>query len=51
MGLFIGGGFGVLLAACVVKSLKLVALRWLVVGVVLYAAGSLLAARRAPRVS
>ena len=42
LGLFIGGGFGVLLAALVVKSLPLVALRWLVVGVVFYAAVSLL---------
>jgi len=42
LGLFIGGGFGVLLAAFVVKSLPLVALRWLVVGVVFYAAVSLL---------
>jgi len=42
LGLFIGGGFGVLLAAFVVKSLPLVALRWLVVGVVFYAATSLL---------
>jgi uncharacterized membrane protein YfcA len=46
LGLFLGGGFGVLLAAFVVKSLPLVALRWLVVGVVLYAAWSLLRAFR-----
>jgi uncharacterized membrane protein YfcA len=43
LGLFIGGSFGVLLAAFVVKSLPLVSLRWLVVCVVFYAAASLLA--------
>jgi uncharacterized membrane protein YfcA len=42
LGLFIGGAFGVLVAAFVVKSLPLVALRWLVVVAVLYASGSLL---------
>jgi uncharacterized membrane protein YfcA len=42
LGIFMGGSFGVLLAAFVVKSLPLVALRWLVVGVVVYAAVSLL---------
>jgi hypothetical protein len=42
LGVFLGGGFGVLLAAFVVKSLPLVALRWLVVVAVFYAAASLL---------
>jgi len=42
LGVFLGGGFGVLLAAFVVKSLPLVALRWLVVVAVFYAAWSLL---------
>jgi uncharacterized membrane protein YfcA len=41
-GLFLGGGFGVLLAAFLVKSLPLAALRWLVVGAVFYAAANLL---------
>lgn len=44
VGLAVGGAFGVMLAAFVVKSLPLFALRWLVVGVVAYAAGSLLRA-------
>jgi uncharacterized membrane protein YfcA len=42
LGMTCGGVFGVLLAAYVVKSLPLVALRWLVVGVVVYAAASML---------
>jgi uncharacterized membrane protein YfcA len=42
LGLFLGGGFGVVLAAFVVRSLPLAALRWLVVAVVLYAAAALL---------
>jgi uncharacterized membrane protein YfcA len=42
LGIFMGGSFGVLLAAFVVKSLPLLALRWLVVAVVVYAAVSLL---------
>jgi uncharacterized membrane protein YfcA len=49
VGMTCGGVFGVLLAAYVVKSLPLVALRWLVVGVVLYAAVAMLqSARRQP---
>ena len=46
LGLTCGGVFGVLLAAFVVKSLPLTALRWLVVVVVLYAALSMLHAAR-----
>jgi uncharacterized membrane protein YfcA len=46
-GLFLGGAFGVLLAAFVVKSLPMAALRWLVVGAVLYAAANLLRRRKA----
>jgi uncharacterized membrane protein YfcA len=42
LGLTCGSAVGVLLAAFVVKSLPLVALRWLVVVVVLYAAASML---------
>jgi len=42
VGMSCGGVFGVLLAAYVVKSLRLAALRWLVVGVVLYAAVAML---------
>jgi uncharacterized membrane protein YfcA len=42
LGMTCGGFFGVLLAAYVVKSLPLVALRWLVVSVVVYAALSML---------
>ena len=42
LGVFLAGGVGVVLAAFVVKSLPLVALRWLVVGVVFYAGGALL---------
>ncbi len=42
LGLAVGGVPGVLVAAYVVKSLPLAAIRWLVVGVVLYAAMSLL---------
>jgi uncharacterized membrane protein YfcA len=42
LGLAVGGVFGVLLAAFVVKQLPLVALRWLVVVVVGYAALSML---------
>jgi len=50
LGLALGGVPAVLLAAFVVKSLPLVALRWGVVVVVLYAAALLLiaAARAAP---
>ncbi len=46
VGLSCGGVAGVLLAAFVVKSLPLVALRWLVVAVVLYAAGAMLQSAR-----
>jgi uncharacterized membrane protein YfcA len=42
LGLAIGGIPGVLVAAWLVRSLPLDALRWLVVGVVLYSAVSLL---------
>lgn len=54
LGLTLGGIPGVLVAAYIVKSLPLTAIRWLVVGVVLYAALSLLAAglaRREPRMA
>lgn len=47
LGLTLGGIPGVLVAAYVVKSLPLVALRWLVVVVVLYAGATLLRAARA----
>ena len=46
LGLAIGGIPAVLLAAFVVKSLPLTALRWLVVAVVLYTAIALLRAAR-----
>jgi len=49
IGLSIGAVGGVLLAAYVVKSLPLVMLRWLVVGVVLYASASMLRSFRADR--
>jgi uncharacterized membrane protein YfcA len=49
VGMTCGGVFGVLLAAYVVKSLPLVALRWLVVGVVLYAAVAMLQSARHQR--
>jgi len=42
LGLGLGGVPAVLIAAFIVKSLPLAALRWLVVGVVLYAAFSML---------
>jgi uncharacterized membrane protein YfcA len=42
LGLAIGGVPGVLLAAYIVKSLPLYAVRWLVIVVVLYAAVTLL---------
>ena len=45
-GLAAGGLLGVPLAAFVVKSLPLAALRWLVIGVVLYAAALMLASAR-----
>jgi uncharacterized membrane protein YfcA len=48
LGLAIGGVPAVLLAAFVVKSLPLVALRWGVVAVVLYAAAVLLIAAAKP---
>jgi uncharacterized membrane protein YfcA len=47
VGLTLGGIPGVLVAAFVVRSLPLVAVRWLVVGVVLYTAVDLLRAARA----
>jgi uncharacterized membrane protein YfcA len=49
LGLAVGGVPGVLLAAYVVKSLPLVALRWLVVVVVVYTAAGLLRAAFEPR--
>jgi uncharacterized membrane protein YfcA len=50
VGMTAGGIPGVLLAAYVVKSLPLVALRWLVVGVVLYAAAAMLQSATRARV-
>ena len=50
LGLTLGGVVGVLIAVFVVKSLPLHALRWLVAGVVTYAAVIMLP-RRAPRVT
>lgn len=43
LGLTLGGVPAVLIAAFIVKSLPLVVLRWLVVGVVVYAAAVMLA--------
>ena len=48
-GLALGGVVGVLIAAYVVKSLPLLALRWLVIVVVLYAAFALLRSAAQPR--
>jgi uncharacterized membrane protein YfcA len=49
LGLAIGGIFGVLIAAYIVKSLPLIALRWLVIAVIAYAAFAMLrSAMRAP---
>jgi uncharacterized membrane protein YfcA len=48
VGLSCGGIIGVLLAAFLVKSLPLVALRWLVVAVVLYASGAMIQSARRP---
>jgi uncharacterized membrane protein YfcA len=49
LGLALGGIPAVLIAAFIVKSLPLVAVRWLVVVVVLYAAYGLLRAARQPQ--
>jgi uncharacterized membrane protein YfcA len=49
LGLALGGIPGVLIAAFIVKSLPLTALRWLVVAVVLYAAVAMLRSARAER--
>ena len=51
LGLGLGGVPAVLIAALIVKSMPLLYLRWLVVAVVLYAAGSMLrsAAQEAKR--
>ena len=49
LGLALGGIPAVLIAAFIVKSLPLVAVRWLVVVVVLYAAYGLLRAAREPQ--
>ncbi|MCC7194515.1 MAG: sulfite exporter TauE/SafE family protein [Gemmatimonadaceae bacterium] len=51
LGLTIGGVPGVLIAAFIVKSLPLTAVRWLVVAVVLYTAVSMLRAYRASSVT
>jgi len=48
LGLAVGGVPGVLIAAFIVKSLPLTALRWGVVVVVLYAAGAMLRSARPP---
>jgi uncharacterized membrane protein YfcA len=48
LGLAVGGVPGVLIAAFIVKSLPLTALRWGVVAVVLYAAGAMLRSARRP---
>ena len=48
LGLAVGGVPGVLIAAFIVKSLPLTALRWGVVVVVLYAAGAMLCSARRP---
>jgi uncharacterized membrane protein YfcA len=48
LGLAVGGVPGVLIAAFIVKSLPLTALRWGVVAVVLYAAGAMLRSARQP---
>jgi uncharacterized membrane protein YfcA len=49
LGLTLGGIPGVLVAAYIVKSLPLKALRWLVIAVVLYAAGMMLRSAAAER--
>jgi len=51
MGLALGGVIGVLIAAYIVKSLPLVALRWLVIVVIAYASFAMLrsARTRVPR--
>jgi len=49
LGIALGGIPGVLVAAYIVKSLPLTAIRWLVVVVVVYAAMSLLAAAASRR--
>ncbi len=48
LGLMCGGVFGVLVAAYIVKSLPLMALRWLVIGVIAYAALAMLRSARRP---
>jgi uncharacterized membrane protein YfcA len=48
LGLTIGGSVGVLVAIFIVKQLPLVALRWLVIVVVTYAAVSMLRSARSP---
>jgi uncharacterized membrane protein YfcA len=49
LGLTLAGIPGVLVAAFIVRSLPLGVLRWLIVGVVVYTAVTLLAAARAER--
>jgi uncharacterized membrane protein YfcA len=46
LGLTIGGVFGVIIAAFVVKQLPITALRWLVIVVVIYAASLMLRSTR-----
>jgi uncharacterized membrane protein YfcA len=49
LGLAIGGIFGVLVAAYIVKSLPLIALRWLVIVVIAYAAFAMLRSAARPQ--
>jgi uncharacterized membrane protein YfcA len=49
LGLSIGGLFGVLVAAYIVKSLPLIALRWLVIVVIAYAAFAMLRSAARPQ--
>lgn len=51
LGLALGGVPGVLIAAFIVKSLPMVALRWLVAAVVVYTAGAMLRSAAAERAS
>jgi hypothetical protein len=49
IGLAVGGLFGVLVAAYIVKSLPLIALRWLVIVVIAYAAFAMLRSAARPQ--
>ncbi len=51
LGLTLGGAPAVLIAAYIVKSLPLTALRWLIIGVVLYTAATMLHSAFRPRAS